>query len=481
MRAMADFNVRAEGNIILDSGSSIYMQAAQDVIVQAGKTIQLGSGTDLIFTAVGGQLDVKTSTDILIEAGAGLQLEADAGPLTLKASGGLNIEAGGAMTAKSSGSMNLQSSGDITEKSGGTILRSASSIKDNSGAVADTADTPSISPMTVKGPAPTTKMDVLNGKSATTDSITSRMPSHEPWVGHPKSNLPPAPSGPATLAQIAARQGGGSSPVTSEPVTDTTQTGTGPITTTNPNESQCATGVGTLKASNSQWATINAAASAKGIPPGNMMAMADVESQFKNGATSGTGARGLFQIVGGTWNGLVNQYGAANNVSLSDSPYDDNANAKMAAEYYNENQRLLVSKGITNPSVGEIYMTHLLGGSGGSKFIQAANTNPNMPISEAISSGALSSSGVNNNPVWFGGCATVGDAYNKINGTVNAKASQYGAQAGQPAPCDRTGASGTGTATSAAGASATSAPSPSASTASAPDNTTDSGTLTGGV
>jgi hypothetical protein len=86
-------------------------------------------------------------------------------------------------------------------------------------------------------------------------------------------------------------------------------------------------------------------------------------------------ASGLFQIQDGTWDNLVLKYGAKYGIT-SNMKLDGRANALMAAEYAKENIALLKPILGRDPTAGELYFTHLLGGQGGVNFFKAVQEDP---------------------------------------------------------------------------------------------------------
>ncbi len=417
IRAQQDFNVRADRNIIFDAGGSINLRAGGDVTIQANKTIQAGAATEMVLSVSGGNLVLGASQDMLCNA---------------------------------MGNLRSQSGADTTMKAAGNFVRNATLISDNG------ATAPSIAAVTPQGPQGTSVIDIQNGKTSTLNTIVSRMPSHEPWPGHPKQNVPP-PANPTSLDHVVARGGVGSAEAShGTTASQNVQTGEGQKTILMDNNgTQCALGVGTRSCSTQVFNSIQSASSQQNVPFGNLMAFADVESAFDPNGNAGSmsSAKGLFQFTNGTWSQMVSNYGNKFNVSTDPSEiYNPLSNAQMGASYYNENAQLLQAKGISNPSCGQVYMCHMLGGGMGPKFIAAYQADPSTPLTDVLPANVIA-----NNPLWFRGATTVGDAYGKIDGTMNAKASAYDQQAGLPAPCDRSGATSAGT-SSDTGASATGNP-----------------------
>ena len=112
-------------------------------------------------------------------------------------------------------------------------------------------------------------------------------------------------------------------------------------------------------------------------------------------------ATGLFQFIDQTWLGTMKQSGAAlgyakyaNAITQTSSGRytvadpamrqeilslrkDPTANALMAGAFANANAKVLTDRLGRKPSDGELYMAHFLGASGASRFISAAEANPN--------------------------------------------------------------------------------------------------------
>jgi len=112
-------------------------------------------------------------------------------------------------------------------------------------------------------------------------------------------------------------------------------------------------------------------------------------------------ATGLFQFIDQTWLGTMKQAGAAHGYGkyadaisktssgrfvVSDPAMrneifalrkDPAANAVMAGAFANSNAKVLTDRLGRKPTDGELYMAHFLGASGASRFIKAAEANPN--------------------------------------------------------------------------------------------------------
>src|SRR5215813_4957846 len=112
-------------------------------------------------------------------------------------------------------------------------------------------------------------------------------------------------------------------------------------------------------------------------------------------------ATGLFQFIDQTWLGTMKQSGAglgygkyADAISKTESGRyvvndpamrqeifalrkDPIANSLMAGAFANSNAKVLTERLGRKPTDGELYMAHFLGASGASRFIRAAEANPN--------------------------------------------------------------------------------------------------------
>jgi hypothetical protein len=112
-------------------------------------------------------------------------------------------------------------------------------------------------------------------------------------------------------------------------------------------------------------------------------------------------ATGLFQFIDQTWLGTMKQSGGALGYgkyadAISKTPSgrfvvkdpamrdqifalrkDPAANAVMAGAFANSNGKVLTERLGRKPTDGELYMAHFLGASGASRFIKAAEANPN--------------------------------------------------------------------------------------------------------
>jgi hypothetical protein len=120
-----------------------------------------------------------------------------------------------------------------------------------------------------------------------------------------------------------------------------------------------------------------------------------------NAKAKTSSATGLFQFIDQTWLGTMKQSGAslgygkfADAISRTSSGRyvvsdpgmrneifalrkDPTANSMMAGAFANSNAKVLTDRLGRKPTDGELYMAHFLGASGASRFIRAAEANPN--------------------------------------------------------------------------------------------------------
>jgi uncharacterized protein (TIGR02594 family) len=393
MHAEQDFNIRADRNIILDANANIFMRAGEKITMQAGTDVQIGAAKNLILSAgVDGSINVA-----------------------------------GDLQAKAGKNLRLESAADTTQKAGGKQIRAGSTIFDNSngapGATANDATGPTGADLlnttsTRVGSAPLS-WKYGGGKI---NSIVSRMPTHEPWGGHPNSKVPPPP-------------------LEDNPPPDLGPQGSGNASNIGPdgqlmNDDGCGFGVASTKPiSTTNYNAITSAADRVGVPQSTMLAFSDIESSHMAGVgASSSSAKGLYQFTSGTWSSMVTQYGNLYNVSSDPNTiYDPNANALMGAQFVKNNMNVLQQHGIANPTPGQLYAMHLMGQSGGVSLISAAQSSPDKDASLLFPAAAAA------NPNLFKG-KTVGQVYDNLQSLANGKAAAYADQQGQPAPCSRAGA-----------------------------------------
>lgn len=384
IRAQQDFNIRADRNIIFDAGASIYLNAGQNIS---------GACKNLAFTAA-----------------ASGSLQVTNGNLDVKAS-----------------NLHLESESNTSLKAGGTQARDGSAIYDDSGmsvsASVGSAMPAAGSMLDTKQTGSGNSFQWTSG-GGNVNTIVSRMPTHEPWRGHPSSLVPPPPLD--DVAPVTGPQGP-------------------PNLNAIANDGCAMAGAANTKpVSTVVYNSITSAASTVGADQATMFAFADLESGFNPNISASVGsASGLFQFTSATWDGMVNQYGNLYNVS-SGQINDPSANALMGAQLIKNNTQTLQNAGIANPTPGQVYMLNFLGPSGGVKMIKMAQTNPDADASLAFPAAAA-----NNRSIFQG--RTVGQVNDLMQGKANAKAAAYAGQQGLPAPCTRAGATATSGANTSAG------------------------------
>lgn len=119
-------------------------------------------------------------------------------------------------------------------------------------------------------------------------------------------------------------------------------------------------------------ATIVQAAELVGVEPAVLLALTHKETRFRNvRASAGGTAEGLLQITDRTWRHLLSRYANDYDVALDADKYDPWSNAVMAAAYLKENQTALKRTLRRDPTVGELYMAHLLGLKGAVDLFKA--------------------------------------------------------------------------------------------------------------
>lgn len=115
-----------------------------------------------------------------------------------------------------------------------------------------------------------------------------------------------------------------------------------------------------------------------GIDPGLMLTVGMMESTLRPRAGAGTStAKGLYQFIDGTWTESIGKYANKYGVPKNANVYDPWANTLMGAEYLKAGART-ISGLLGRPATPvDLYMTHLLGHTGGSRFLKNMAADPN--------------------------------------------------------------------------------------------------------
>lgn len=168
MRSQQDINFHADGNM------NLYARRGMNIFGGGGGSMQFGKGLDLL---VGSDCNISS-----------------AGGMNLMTKGAANISGDGNVSLSSGGTAAIAASGGLGVSAGGNLFLQGSQIRQNSGSG------PRAQKATeARGPAPEFLEDrELNPGAGypeiETSSIVSRLPTHEPWNGHPRTSSGPVRS-----------------------------------------------------------------------------------------------------------------------------------------------------------------------------------------------------------------------------------------------------------------------------------------------
>ena len=358
MRTEQDFNIRADRNINLDAGGTVNVTAGENVNSFAAVDTNIKTGK------------VLNEQATIINRKSSSKINDQSGTINQKAT---TINHQGSTIHHKASTIN-QGASTINQKAS-TINRDGK-IKDNGGSAAsangaeDASD--AFQPKTIA------HADVPGGSI---DSVTSRMPTHEPFALHPKSKslIPPIGDVPGDMDGdgIGGSFGSGVGPDQTNETTTVKQfkrqkTGDGGVQDVilDPESKSKLIAAGNKNASERVIAAIKRASDMTGVDFGYLMAMAEKESSFNPNAKAKTSsAKGLFQFTDDTWEGVRKkypQYGIGPN-----DQFDPEKNALMAALLTKENQKALQRVGVSNPTPTDLYLAHFAGASGAAKLIKA--------------------------------------------------------------------------------------------------------------
>ena len=97
-------------------------------------------------------------------------------------------------------------------------------------------------------------------------------------------------------------------------------------------------------------------------------------------------AAGLYQFTEGTWNQLTDELGL--NYTLDDR-FDPQKSRKVVEEFTKRNERSLKNRLGREPNEAELYLAHFSGAGGAGKLLDTINKDPNTPVTNFVSKGAL--------------------------------------------------------------------------------------------
>lgn len=130
-----------------------------------------------------------------------------------------------------------------------------------------------------------------------------------------------------------------------------------------------------------------------GVDPRILVNIAAVESGFNPNARPWSkkenrflsSAKGFFQFLDKTWNGMVSKYGKKYGIAPGTSAMDPRANVLMGAEFIKENMKSLQKRIGRNLTATDVYMAHFLGEAGAGKFLKM---DPNTPAATVMAAEA---------------------------------------------------------------------------------------------
>lgn len=374
--AGTDINFRADNNINIDAGNNINVIAGGNIMSQSGgNTSFAAAGTLQLFST--GDMTALTQAQFLVTA---------TGNLALTSQAKMNMFSTGDANVGSSGNMITSAGGNHTTQAG-TIIRSASSIKDNSGSTSAAAQ----GPQATQPPAIAGTQQPLAPAGTSITTPVSVLPTHEPWAGHPKAkpsvfNQTPYSGSVTTTQSRPAKAFPGQHTVTENPALDTT-TGDGKQT----NQTPSVDPGGNFKCcgftmTGAVYNALKTGSQKSGCDLSLMMGICAIESALGSAKVATTSsARGLFQFISGTWS----QWAFPHGYSASDV-MDDNANAYVGG-LFTANNVTAAQKALGKaPGVTDVYMCHFMGTGGGSKFLKTWVSNPQAPLSSAMSAKQMS-------------------------------------------------------------------------------------------
>lgn len=165
---------------------------------------------------------------------------------------------------------------------------------------------------------------------------------------------------------------------------------------------------------------IMAIASKAGSDPNEAAVIAAVESSMNPNARSIRGsAAGPFQFVSDTWKEQMGKHARKHGLDPNTPPTDITASTLMATEYFKETRKA-ISSVKSNPNITDVYIAHLLGPTGGRRFLSA---DPN-----AVGAQLFPEASRRNPEIFFtsGRALTIAEIYSKIDAKLGKAAKDYG-------------------------------------------------------
>lgn len=198
LRSQGNLNFHADGEVNIHAGSSFNVYGA------GGGSFQFGKNMDML---VGSACNISA-----------------AGDMNLLGQGATKVSAGGNISMNAGGTAAIAASGALGVSAGGNLFLKGSQIKQNAGSGPAAAAASEAS-----GPKPSSKADKELSEGypdATVSSIVSRLPTHEPWAGHPGTKTSPSNNRGLGANQEGVNEEGKGDEVDDEPAVEVPDDGT---------------------------------------------------------------------------------------------------------------------------------------------------------------------------------------------------------------------------------------------------------------